>query len=377
MPVKAASMRATYPALTGLRAVASLAVVGTHAAFWTGRYAADTLGLVWARLDFGVALFFALSGFLLFRPWIASLVAGPGLPDTGKYAWNRILRIIPAYWIVVAIAFVALDSKAGNGSGGLLRQLTLTQIYGDNHIHSGVTQTWSLATELAFYAILPVLGWFVVRVVCRGRWHPIRILAFLGVLCMANFAYFVAIYQVPDITPTSRMWLPGYLSWFAVGMALTVVVAAATELKSWASQFLATAAESPLAFWVLGLSCLALAATPIAGVPSLYQESAGTAIARNILYASAAFLLMAPLVTPRANVVQRALALPVMQWLGKISYELFLVHILLVELTMNILGYQTFTGSVLFVFVVTLAFSIPASWLLYRVLEVPLKRFHR
>jgi peptidoglycan/LPS O-acetylase OafA/YrhL len=376
-PVGTSSLRKTFPALTGLRAVASIAIVGTHAAFWTGRYGADTMGLVWARLDFGVALFFALSGFLLFRPWVSSLVAPAELPDTGKYAWNRVLRIIPAYWIVVVIAFAVLDSTAGSGFGGLLRHLALTQIYGDNHIHAGITQSWSLATELAFYAALPMLGWFVVRVVCRGQWHPIRILVFLGVLCAVNFAYFATIYHVDGLTLTSRMWLPGYLSWFAVGMALTVVVAAAGEMRPWASQFLTTAAESPIAFWLVGLGCLALAATPIAGVPSLYQESAGTAIARNILYASAAFLLIAPLVTPRANLVQRALALPLMQWLGEISYELFLVHILLVELAMNILGYQTFTGSILFVFVVTLALSIPAAWLLYRVLEVPLKRFHR
>ncbi|MCW2798742.1 MAG: putative secreted acyltransferase [Aeromicrobium sp.] len=376
-PVRTSSLRTTFPALTGLRAVASLAIVGTHAAFWTGRYGSDTMGLLWARLDFGVALFFALSGFLLFRPWVASLVAGSGLPDTGRYAWNRVLRIIPAYWIVVVIAFVALDSKAGSGFGGLVRHLTLTQIYGDNHIHSGITQSWSLATELAFYAALPLLGWFIVRVVCRGRWHPIRILVFLGVLCAANFAYFATIYHVKGLTLTSRMWLPGYLSWFAVGMGLTVVVAAANEMRPWASRLLTIAAESPVAFWLAGLGCLALAATPIAGVPSLYQESAGTAIARNVLYASAAFLLLAPLVTPRPNLMQKVLGLPLMQWLGEISYELFLVHILIVELAMNILGYQTFSGSILFVFVVTLAISIPAAWLLYRVLEVPLKRFHR
>jgi peptidoglycan/LPS O-acetylase OafA/YrhL len=376
-PVRTSSLRTTFPALTGLRAVASLAIVGTHAAFWTGRYGSDTMGLLWARLDFGVALFFALSGFLLFRPWVASLVAGSELPDTGRYAWNRVLRIIPAYWIVVVIAFVALDSKAGSGFGGLVRHLTLTQIYGDNHIHSGITQSWSLATELAFYAALPLLGWFIVRVVCRGRWHPIRILVFLGVLCAANFAYFATIYHVKGLTLTSRMWLPGYLSWFAVGMGLTVVVAAANEMRPWANRLLTIAAESPVAFWLAGLGCLALAATPIAGVPSLYQESAGTAIARNVLYASAAFLLLAPLVTPRPNLMQKVLGLPLMQWLGEISYELFLVHILIVELAMNILGYQTFSGSILFVFVVTLAISIPAAWLLYRVLEVPLKRFHR
>lgn len=376
-PVGNARLGTTFPALTGLRAVASLLVVATHAAFWTGRYGPDTVGLFWARLDFGVALFFALSGFLLFRPWVSRLVDQSDDPDIRRYAWNRVLRIIPAYWIVVAIAFAVLTSATGNGPDGLIRQLTLTHIYGSNHIHAGITQTWSLATEAAFYVLLPVLGWFVVRVVCRGTWHPRRILAFLGGVCALNFAYYGLIYHVDGISLTSRMWLPGFLSWFAVGMALAVVVAMARTSSGWAARTLDTVADSPLAIWVAALALLALAATPMAGVASLYQESTGTAITRNVLYAAAALLLMAPLVTDRNNLLQRALASPVMQWLGKISYELFLVHILIVEATMNLLGYETFTGSILFVFTVTLAISIPASWVLYRVLEVPLKRFHR
>ncbi len=57
--------RRTYPALDGIRAIAALAVVGTHAAYWTGNYRETTVGLLLARLDFGVALFFVLSGFLI------------------------------------------------------------------------------------------------------------------------------------------------------------------------------------------------------------------------------------------------------------------------------------------------------------------------
>lgn len=372
-----ATLRTTFPALTGLRAVASLAVVATHAAFWTGRYGTDTMGLLWARLDFGVALFFALSGFLLFRPWVTSLTEPAALPRTGRYAWNRLLRIIPAYWVVVAIAFAVMSSPTGTGLGGLVRQLTLIHIYGANNIHSGITQTWSLATEMAFYILLPVIGWFVVRVVCRREWHPLRILVFLGALCAVNIAYFSLIYGREGISITSRMWLPGYLSWFAAGMALTVIVASARREGGWAERLLVMAADSAFAVTLVAVGFLALAATPIAGVASLYQESAGTAVTRNLLYASAAFLFMTPLVSDRPNLVQRALSSRVMQWLGSISYELFLVHILVVELTMNILGYQTFTGSILFVYAVTLLIGIPAAWVLYRVLDGPLQRFHR
>ncbi|GAA3534755.1 acyltransferase [Aeromicrobium panaciterrae] len=374
---RVAHLSTTFPALTGLRAVASVAVVVTHVAYWTGRYQTDTIGLFWARLDSGVALFFALSGFLLFRPWISRLVDEAPYPATGRYAWNRILRIIPAYWIVVAFGLALVDSQTGNGVSGIVRHLTLTQIYGSGHLHGGLTQTWSLATEIAFYALLPLLGWFVVCVVCRRTWRPARILVFLSAMCLLNFAYYVLAYHLDGISPSSLMWLPGFLSWFAVGMALTVIVAMARTNDGWARRLLAIAADSPVACWIAALALLALASTPMAGVPSLYQESAGTAITRNVLYAGMAFLMMIPLVTDRPNLMQRALSWSPMQWLGTISYELFLVHVMLLELAMHLLGFETFTGSMLLGFIVTMAISVPAAWALYRVLDAPLRHFHR
>ena len=55
-------------ALTGIRAVAALLVVGTHAAYTTGKYTHGYWGLVGARLEIGVPIFFVPSGFLLFGP---------------------------------------------------------------------------------------------------------------------------------------------------------------------------------------------------------------------------------------------------------------------------------------------------------------------
>src|SRR6516225_1675609 len=56
--------------LTGIRAVAALLVVGTHAAYGTGKETHGYIGLLYSRLEIGVPIFFVLSGFLLFSPWV-------------------------------------------------------------------------------------------------------------------------------------------------------------------------------------------------------------------------------------------------------------------------------------------------------------------
>lgn len=50
--------------------MAALLIVGTHAAYGPGKLSNGYLGTLCARLEVGVPIFFALSGFLLFRPWV-------------------------------------------------------------------------------------------------------------------------------------------------------------------------------------------------------------------------------------------------------------------------------------------------------------------
>ena len=64
--------------LTGIRAVAALLVMLTHAAYTTGKYTHGYAGLVYSRAEIGVPIFFVLSGFLLFGPWVkAAATAEP------------------------------------------------------------------------------------------------------------------------------------------------------------------------------------------------------------------------------------------------------------------------------------------------------------
>ena len=166
--------------LTGIRAVAAILVVGTHAAYATGKYTHGYWGLVGARMEIGVPIFFVLSGFLLFRPWVKSAATGGPPPSLSRYARHRVRRIMPAYIITVLFAYVLYHFRdAGPNPGhtwtGLLRNLTLTQIYADGYLgkylHQGLTQMWSLAVEAAFYVALPLLAYLLLVLLCRRRWR--------------------------------------------------------------------------------------------------------------------------------------------------------------------------------------------------------------
>src|SRR5690349_10579229 len=78
------------PALAGLRAIAALFVVATHAAFATGYLNHGYLGAMYSRLEIGVAIFFVLSGFLLFRPWVRAAAGGTAPPSVRRYGRRRL-----------------------------------------------------------------------------------------------------------------------------------------------------------------------------------------------------------------------------------------------------------------------------------------------
>src|SRR6185437_13242011 len=188
--------------LTGVRAVAALLVVGTHAAFTTGKYVEGYYGLVCSRMEIGVPIFFVLSGFLLFRPWVKSAAKGGAQPSVRRYAWHRVRRIMPAYVVTVLAAYVIYHFRtAGPNFGhtwlGLLRNLTLTQIYTFNYlggyVHQGLTQMWSLAVEAAFSVVLPLLAYLLLEVVCRRRWQPSLLLTGLAALALITPAWLILV----------------------------------------------------------------------------------------------------------------------------------------------------------------------------------------
>jgi peptidoglycan/LPS O-acetylase OafA/YrhL len=353
--------------LTGIRAVAALLVMLTHAAYTTGNYTHGYVGLMYSRMEIGVPIFFVLSGFLLFGPWVKAAASGYPPPSVRRYAWHRVRRIMPAYAVTVIAAYLLYHFRtAGPNPGhtwmGLFRNLSLTQVYTDHYLysylHQGLTQMWSLAVEVAFYVALPLLAYLLLVVLCRRRWRPLLLLTGLAGLALVTPAWLILVHTTDFLPDGSRLWLPTYLSWFIGGMMLAVLQPMGVRAYA-------------MACVPLALVCFFIVSTPIAGAPTTSPSELREGLAKASFYAVIAALAVAPLALGDRGWYAKFLASRPMVFLGEISYEIFLIHLLTMELVMvEIVRYPIYTGSMGILFVATLAVTVPAAWLLHRLTRV-------
>jgi peptidoglycan/LPS O-acetylase OafA/YrhL len=161
----------------GVRGLAALAIVAHHASFATGRtYDGDLLADVNARLDVGVAVFFALSGFLLLEPYARRIVVDAVFPSKRKFWTRRAVRVYPAFWVALVIQ-LALGVIMVKGIVGFLLAASLTHIYVADHLVTGITQSWTVATEIGFYVLLPANRSFSVSSTTASTWEAVAVLS--------------------------------------------------------------------------------------------------------------------------------------------------------------------------------------------------------
>jgi peptidoglycan/LPS O-acetylase OafA/YrhL len=207
-----------FPLMDSLRALAALAVFAGHT--YTGQYAftADPgLFLLAVHVaDEGVAIFFLLSGFLLYRPFVVARRAGRPYP-LGDYATRRVVRIVPAYWAALTIV-IALGFVGGVDGGNWWAFYGFGQIYSPRLIGQGIGVAWTLCIEVTFYAALPVYAAAAARLTRRAGGRAEAIL--LGALSAGSLAYRAHYANILQTAEVSR--LPGYVLWFALGMGLAV-----------------------------------------------------------------------------------------------------------------------------------------------------------
>lgn len=366
----------TYPGLDGLRFLGALAVLVTHVAFQTGAYAGTLAGTALSRLDVGVAIFFVLSGFLLSRPWLLAAEHATPRPRTGRYWWHRAVRILPAYLVTVVVALLVLEENAGASLRTWVANLGLVALYTEDRLPPGLTQMWSLATEVAFYAALPL-----VMLAALGR-RPQRVpagrlLVVLTGLCALNLAWNAGGSRLVGTSTSLLQWLPGYLTWFSAGIALAAVtvVLRRAEPPGWA-RTVADVGSAPWTCWGLAAAVFVVASTPLAGPYDFTQiASDASVVTKNLLYVVVGVLVVLPGVfAPAGSTFLRLTTRPLLRHLGRTSYALFCCHLVVLDLVQQWLDLPVFGGRTVLVLALTLAGSLLVSEVLYRLVEVPATR---
>jgi peptidoglycan/LPS O-acetylase OafA/YrhL len=348
-------------AIDGLRGVAALTVFAFHAWLYTRasvRAAGANSGLDSAlgEMRIGLVLFFVLSGFLLFGPWVTARLQGTReAPRTATYFAHRIGRIVPAYYVAIIGSALLLWPLAGESGVRLppLQQLPLFFVFAQNQSADSVMTLdppmWTLAVEASFYAVLPLIGWAALRSPRTRLGQSIAPVALL--IAGVVFNALLAQQDLPDITLSKS--LPAMAPYFAAGMLAAVWINGRAPSRRTALLMLAGGAALVLGdAWVH------------AGLVPGSDMALRMRIVRD-LPAAAGFAAIVALAATRPP---RALAWRPLAFTGLVSYGLYLWHVpvLLVMRAGGLLPMSTF-GAML----TALPVSILVGWLSFRLIERP------
>lgn len=366
--------RRYFPQLEGMRAVAALGVLTTHVAFQTRAVEWPVLGPILGRLDLAVALFFALSGFLLWRSYAASARREDiPAPASGRYLRHRFVRIWPAYTVAVIAVLSLLPQAHGASLQVWFANLTLTQVFFPLTLAAGLTQMWSLSVEVAFYLLLPIIGYAVLALRGERARFRIPVLCAVGVISL-GWAWVVPALGLPDGVE-GKNWVFGHLPWFLAGLILAEL-SATIELTARPSAVArrahALSANRPLMLVVAvvsyGLSC-----TPLAGPVGMGDLGNGQYVGKIVLGAIAAFAIIAPLVC--ATGPFRFLNSGPMILAGKWSYAIFIWHVAVLTCVFGLFGITAFDGQFVTVWVATVVLTLGVSAVSYAYIEDPCRRW--
>ena len=336
------------PDIQGLRAIAVLAVILNHAdlPFVAGGYV-------------GVDVFFVISGFLITSHLLRSLESDGRIGFATFYA-RRARRILPASFTVLALSIVgALLFVPPLLRIQVFHDAIATALYVPNYAFaiqgtdylaettpSVFQHYWSLGVEEQFYLVWPLL---LLTIFVLGRRSRTGLITALCLVVGVSFAACIV------LTVHSQPWAFFSLwtrAWELGLGGLVAVIPSPRRLPPLLAGIIAWA----------GLVGIVAACT-------LYSSTtAFPGYAALLPVAATALMIFAGAVPTRGGPL-RALSTPPAQFLGLISYSLYLVHWPILVLVQASIGYY----SPLPVWATSLlvAASIPLAWALYRFVENP------
>ena len=338
----------------GLRALAALWVVLFHIRAFSGARLGP-LDLIVRSGSTGVSLFLVLSGFCLFLPVVRS---GPENFRVGRFLRRRATRLLPAYYVSLALVLLVTVLTAGRLG---LAQLTGTAVAIQAATHLTMTHSlfpstfyalngayWSLGLEWQLYLGLPLL----VVGVCRfGLARTVAAVVAVNVVYRVGLQVAIDLHAVTAGSPLATDVLPNLLPgrWAEFGFGMVAANLHATgRIARWA----------PRAGWaIVGLVPLTLAAILSVGSPL-----------EHLLFGAVFFVLLG-VVLAGENWVSRLISWRPLAAVGVMSYSLYLVHQPIVQALCFLLR-RTGSPRVVFVEVLLLVPAIlGVAWLLFVTVE--------
>lgn len=364
-----------FPLFDGLRAIAVLSVVAVHAHIAAdGPIGSGLADRLLAHLNLGVTIFFVISGFLLYRPFIAARCGGADAPRLPDYAKRRFLRIYPAYWLILTVLTIAPGLTGVYGGDwwqqyGILDFLPLHNGIGCSGAFQdcGLAQTWSLVVELTFYAVLPIyvlLSARLLRSLGRRSWIAAELILLGGLSALSIILRFSSI--VPFSSPWIDTSVLGSIYWFALGMGLAVASVGFGDARGGGIP-IGLIRSHPLLPWLAAAALYLVVALSLPATPFLFDR--GDQLLNYVLFGLISVLLVLPAAVDDAGgLPRRFLTNPIVAWIGLVSYGIFLWHYVV---TLQLDGGNS---AFLLVFLVTLGVSIPCAAASYYLLERPVLR---
>ncbi len=340
------------PDIQGLRAIAVLAVVANHAAIpgLSGGYA-------------GVDMFFVISGFLITSHLLRGLEAD-GRVGFARFYARRARRILPASFTVLLLTIAgALIWVPPLLRPKVLGDALATALYVPNYSFavqgtdylaettpSVFQHYWSLGIEEQFYLVWPAL--LALVFLLRGRRRAV--LAVLAVIVAASFACGVVETYHDQPWAFFSLWTRAW----ELGAGGVVAVGA-----GWAGRRLPAWAGAALGW--LGLAGI------LAALLLFDDRTTFPGVAAALPVVATALVVLGGVRDGGAG-PGRLLAIRPLQFIGLISYSLYLVHWPVLELAQAAAGYDR--PLPLWATAAFGAASVPLAWLLYRFVEDPARR---
>ena len=370
--------------LDGLRGLAALAVFGVHlnqnVQFDMLVGPLDVATLL-ANGERGVSVFFTLSGLLLSVLFWQSKADNDSLPDLRKYTFRRLARILPAYYVALTLLLYMDGLWRVPGAGAdIALHYTFLFNFAEFSIFSINPVFWTIAVEMQFYLLLPLIFLFIRKMSIRNGLTLVLTLTVAGYLL--HF-WLICTVDTMALWPSNPwlIWvrpngavlyhsLAGQLPLFLLGVVAGYFYLRMRECKI----------DEKVRFqWLCELGVWGLFGGALVLILTGWEESLQLPSGPYGFPGVPLLLALMILCIPFSRHAKRLLDCPPLRWLGLISYSLYLFHVPCLNLVYRFMGGQGIDISVQWgIFgLVSLCLSLLVATVSYLLIERPAMRFAR